>query len=156
MGGAQAEVRQLKLWASAVPRTQAWARLSLSPCVLEDGRVCACRCVYKARTSDASPGHGEYSVRAPSRYRGDLPSQSPWPASLTFLVPSDLPTCHFTKRQGFPEALWPLCDPASSSPDSKPSVSPGMVTSLPGRLGLVTEMWAVTVFRLEEAFRPLV
>ena len=153
MGRAQAEVRQLRLWVSAAPLTQVWARPSLSLCVLEDRRLCTCRCVYKDRTSGAPPGHRECSVHGPSRYRGDLPSSGR--ASLTFLVPSDLPTCHFTKRQGFPEALWPSCDPASSGPDSKPSVSPGMVAPLLGGWGWLLRR-EQSVFRLEAAFRPLV
>lgn len=59
MGRAQAEVRQLKLWVSAVLLTQVWARPSLSLRVLEDGRLCACHCVYEDRASDALPGHRE-------------------------------------------------------------------------------------------------
>lgn len=43
-------------------------------------------------------------------------------ASLMFWVPSDLPTCHFTKRQGFPEAPWLSCDP----PVLAQTVNPGL------------------------------
>lgn len=41
-------------------------------------------------------------------------------ASLMFWVPSDLPTCHFTKRQGFPEAPWLSCDPPVLAQTVKP------------------------------------